>query len=110
MEALARSTYDMLGMRLSERQLRAFRTYAEELSTWNARVNLTAITEPKAVEMRHFLDALTCLLVISPAPGLRVIDVGTGAGFPGLPLHIAYPQTRLTLMDSTGKKLAFLDA
>jgi len=109
MEDLAQSAYDMLGMRLSEWQLRAFNTYAEELATWNARVNLTAITEPKAIEMRHFLDALTCLLVISPAPGLRIIDVGTGAGFPGLPLKIAYPDLSVTLLEATAKKVTFLE-
>lgn len=109
MDALAQATFQMLGLRLTEGQLRAFESYSVELAAWNERVNLTAITEPGAVEMRHFLDSLSCLLVLTPAPGLRVLDVGTGAGFPGLPIKIVYPELRLTLLEATGKKVAFLE-
>jgi 16S rRNA (guanine527-N7)-methyltransferase len=109
MDALAQAAHEMLGVGLSEGQLHAFRTYAEELATWNTRVNLTAIIEPKAIEMRHFLDSLTCLTVLPPAPGVRVIDVGTGAGFPGLPIKIARPEVHMTLLEATGKKIAFLE-
>lgn len=109
MDALAQAAFDMLGVGLSEGQLRAFRTYAEELVAWNTHINLTAITEPRAIEMRHFLDSLTCLRALSPAPGLRVIDVGTGAGFPGLPIKIARPELRITLLEATAKKVAFLE-
>jgi 16S rRNA (guanine527-N7)-methyltransferase len=109
MDTLAQATHEMLDVRLSEGQLRAFQTYADELATWNRRVNLTAIISPQAVEMRHFLDSLSCLLVLQPASGLRIIDVGTGAGFPGIPIKIAYPEVHLTLLEATGKKVAFLE-
>jgi 16S rRNA (guanine527-N7)-methyltransferase len=109
MDALSLAVFEMLGTRLSDGQLRAFESYADELAAWNQRVNLTAITEPGAVEMRHFLDPLSCLLVLPPVPGLRVIDVGTGAGFPGLPIKIMYPELHLTLLEATGKKVAFLE-
>jgi 16S rRNA (guanine527-N7)-methyltransferase len=100
------------GALLDSTQLQAFERYRGELLAWNARVNLTAITEPGEVEVRHFLDSLSCLLAIddlleSRAPA-RVIDVGAGAGFPGLPIKLARPAIRLDLVDSVGKKTAFL--
>jgi 16S rRNA (guanine527-N7)-methyltransferase len=109
MERLARTAYELLSLRLSASQLQAFRRYADELIDWNQRVNLTAITDPADIEVRHFVDSLSCLRVMKPrAPGLRVIDVGTGAGFPGLPVKIACPNVDLTLVEATGKKVAFL--
>lgn len=109
MERLARTAYELLSLRLSASQLQAFRRYADELIDWNQRVNLTAITDPADIEVRHFVDSLSCLRVMKPrAPGLRVIDVGTGAGFPGLPVKIVCPNVDLTLVEATGKKVAFL--
>ena len=79
--------------------------YAELLKEWNEKINLTAITDDEGIAVKHFLD---CLLVSKAAQfkdGNRVIDVGTGAGFPGLVIAAAYPQVDVTLLDSTGKKL-----
>ena len=96
--------------------LPAFQRYFEELVTWNRRLNLTAITEYEQVQVRHFADSLTCLLA---SPGLleaarqglecAAIDVGAGAGFPGIPLKIVWPRLRLVLLESVGKKCAFLE-
>lgn len=97
------------GVQLSSAQLAQFAQYAALLDEWNkTRVNLTAITAPEAVEVRHFLDSLSVLKAFTPSEGLRVIDVGTGAGFPGVPLQIIGPQMQLTLLEATGKKIAFL--
>ncbi len=106
-----------LGIPLSDDQLSAFQIYYETLIAWNARVNLTRITDYQAVQVKHFLDSLSCLAGIgragSPPPWqtgtkLQAIDVGTGAGFPGLPLKIVWPALRLTLLEATGKKVEFL--
>ena len=103
---------------LSSAQLDAFARYRELLLAWNTRMNLTAITEPIEIEIKHFLDSL--LLGRSPhwqasvstnaSVPLRVADVGAGAGFPGVPLYIAYPGMHLDSMESTGKKVTFLQA
>ena len=94
---------------LSEEQLEAFERYSQELLIWNQRVNLTRITEPEEVVVKHFLDSLSVYLALQPLPpSLSLIDVGSGAGFPGLPLKIALPDLRLTLLEVVGKKMAFL--
>lgn len=77
-----------------------------ELLEWNTRVNLTAITDPVEVLLKHFLDSLS-LLALYPAQQARVLDIGAGAGFPGLPLKIARPQWEMVLLEATGKKVAF---
>ena len=104
-----------LGLMLRAEHLRAFQVYYEELIAWNERVNLTAITDYEEVQIKHFLDSLSCLLAIdelpsaiSHMPSAKVIDVGTGAGFPGLPIKIIRPEVRLTLLESVGKKTDFL--
>ncbi|MDY7040993.1 MAG: 16S rRNA (guanine(527)-N(7))-methyltransferase RsmG [Chloroflexota bacterium] len=114
-----------LGVALTKEHIQACKVYYEELVTWNARFNLTAITEYDQVQVRHFLDSLSCVLALvgtdylsSAIPGrtgLRLarsvtcIDVGSGAGFPGLPLKIVFPRLRLTLLEATGKKVTFLE-
>lgn len=95
------------GIPLTAAQLDQFARYAEELRRWNERVNLTAITDPAEIVSRHFLDSLRCAQSWGSVPQ-RLIDVGTGAGFPGLALKIAYPEVALTLVESIEKKAAFL--
>jgi 16S rRNA (guanine527-N7)-methyltransferase len=95
---------------LTADQQRQFVQYQELLLEWNERMNLTAVADPATVPTRHFLDSLSCLLATGPLTGQSLIDVGAGAGFPGLPLKIVYPDLRLTLAESVGKKCAFLTA
>jgi 16S rRNA (guanine527-N7)-methyltransferase len=98
------------GWELTPAQVAAFQTYYDELVAWNERANLTAISGLEAVQIKHFLDSLTCLLAFPAGSGQRVIDVGSGAGFPGLPLCIVRPDLRLTLLEAVGKKTDFLRA
>lgn len=111
MEPLVAGARD-LGIALSDRQLAAFELCYDELMAWNERFNLTAITDWKGVMIRHFLDSLSCLKALPHrelATGARIIDVGTGAGYPGIPLKIVCPGMRLTLLEATRKKVSFLD-
>ncbi len=98
----------MLRPELTQEQLGKFETYYRMLADWNERVNLTAITEPEDVAKKHFIDSLAAAPYLPQ--GARVVDVGTGAGFPGLPLLIVRPDLKLTLMDSLQKRLKFLEA
>ena len=112
MTALAQAA----GLEISPEQARQFDDYRVLLLEWNARANLTAITEPDEVDRRLFLDsmlllpALDAALQLMPASPNRLIDVGSGAGFPGLPIKIMRPDLDITLVEATGKKVAFLDA
>ena len=109
MQPLADEAKRLFGIRLSPQQLTQMQRHADEMALWNRRVNLTAITDPQQVLVRHFLDSLSVAAFVPLRAGMRLVDVGTGAGFPGLPLHIFSPDTRLTLLDATAKKLRFLD-
>ncbi len=110
MELLSKTAH-RFGLRLTPEHLAAFQLYYDELVAWNRRFNLTAVTDYEQVQIRHFLDSLTCLLVNGERarqPVMRVMDVGSGAGFPGLPLKIVCPSLQLTLLEATGKKVQFL--
>jgi 16S rRNA (guanine527-N7)-methyltransferase len=116
-----------LGLCLTSVHVRAFQTYYHELGAWNLKFNLTTVTRYEEVQIKHFLDSLTCLLAL-PVPGaapsaglpdvvplstaetpLLCMDVGTGAGFPGLPLKIMRPTLQMTLLESSHKKVTFLE-
>ncbi len=106
---LLRSVSQSWGLALSDAQLDQFERYADALVTWNEHTNLTAITDRRAIVIRHFLDSLAVAQVWRKAdPPASLADVGTGAGFPGLPLKILWPNLQLLLVESIGKKTAFL--
>lgn len=94
---------------ITDYQAEQFRLYAELLTEWNEKINLTAITDKREIAVKHFADSLTALLC-ADFTDKSVIDVGTGAGFPGLPIRIAAPIANLTLLDSLNKRVNFLNA
>jgi len=96
------------GIALNERQLNLFMQYMQILIEWNEKINLTSITEPVEIIYKHFLDSILINKFYLFQAGQRVIDVGTGAGFPGIPLQILYGELRLTLLDSLKKRIVFL--
>lgn len=107
MENWIRSAEELFGVKLSEEQQEQFRVYEALLLEWNRMINLTAVRDPEGIRLKHFLDSLSCVPVLGDMNGKSLIDVGTGAGFPGIPLRIFYPEMRLTLVDSVGKKTDF---
>jgi 16S rRNA (guanine527-N7)-methyltransferase len=96
-----------LDLSLSDQQLAQFLRYQQELLDWNTRFNLTAITDPEEVQLKHFLDSLS-LLAVYDGSQIDLLDIGSGAGFPGLALKIVRPEWNVTLMEATGKKVTFL--
>ncbi|MBN2550331.1 MAG: 16S rRNA (guanine(527)-N(7))-methyltransferase RsmG [Anaerolineales bacterium] len=107
MKDLVLSAQNLLNIRLTGSQINALQIYEQELLAWNAHTNLTAIRSAEQIRIKHFLDSLTCMLAMRDTPINQVIDIGTGAGFPGLPLKIINPDMRLTLVESVGKKVDF---
>ena len=96
-----------LNIEISEKQLNQFYNYMNILIEWNKVMNLTNITEPEEIIQKHFVDSLTVLKSIKE--NASIIDVGTGAGFPGMPIKIVFPETRITLLDSLNKRIKFLE-
>lgn len=109
MRELVDNAWNLFGIRITDDQLAAFKVYEQQLIEWNNQFNLTAIDNPRQIRVKHFLDSLSCMLAWRNTPTDRVIDVGTGAGFPGLPLKIICPAINLTLVESVGKKAAFCE-
>ena len=100
---------EVLGIKLNEKQIKQFLTYYEMLVEWNSFMNLTAITEFEDVMKKHFIDSISLIKAYDISKPVNVIDVGTGAGFPGLALKIAYPNLKITLLDSLNKRIQFLN-
>src|SRR4030066_1740382 len=107
MQELTQYAQRQLGLRLSRSQLSALSLYERELVDWNTRFNLTAIRDPQEIHIKHFLDSFPCLMALRDTSIGRLIDIGTGAGFPGIPIKIIYPKMQLTLVESVGKKAEF---
>ena len=98
-----------LGINLTDKQLSQLENYYKLLVSWNEKINLTRIIEHDDVYLKHFYDSLTITKVIDLNKDLTLVDVGTGAGFPGIVLKIAYPNLKITLIDSLQKRVNFLN-
>jgi len=107
--AFLRGEAEKIGVYLTHAQTALFMAYKDILLEWNKKINLTAITDERDIILKHFIDSLTVWPHL-PGGALDFIDVGSGAGFPGIPLKIARPDIRMTLLDSTNKKITFLNA
>jgi len=107
MEKLVREAQSLFNVRLTGRQVMALITYERELMDWNRKFNLTAIRDEDSIRTKHYLDSFSCVLAWKASPPARLVDVGTGAGFPGIPLKILYPTLPVTLVESVGKKAMF---
>ena len=99
---------EKMGICLTDEQTEKFQTYAELLVEWNEKMNLTAIKEPREIAVKHFVDSLTIFSCIQPKKEAKVIDIGSGAGFPGIPMKLYREDLKLTLLDSLNKRLTFL--
>jgi 16S rRNA (guanine527-N7)-methyltransferase len=108
MQTLYREARDLLGIDLTPGQLESFELYRRELTAWNQIHNLTAVRDPEQIRLKHFLDSMSCYLAMRGSPMASVVDVGAGAGFPGIPVKILCPSIRLVLVESIGKKVEFL--
>jgi 16S rRNA (guanine527-N7)-methyltransferase len=107
MEKLVRDAQELFNVHMTGGQVMSLITFEKELLEWNKKFNLTAIRDVESIRVKHFLDSFSCILAWKANPPLRLIDVGTGAGFPGIPLKILYPSMKLTLVESVGKKAKF---
>ncbi|MBX3327191.1 MAG: 16S rRNA (guanine(527)-N(7))-methyltransferase RsmG [Nitrospira sp.] len=105
---LLQESSKIIGVTIEPDQTRLFLVYLEQLKTWNQSFNLTAITKDEEIIVKHFIDSLAALQAVNIEPGSRVLDIGTGAGFPGIPLKIVRPDLCMTLIEPAHKKSAFL--
>lgn len=105
---LIRAGADRFGIVLMNNQLAACMLYIQELKKWGQKINLTSITDDREIAIKHFLDSFTLARGFTPRPGLLLLDMGSGAGFPALPLKIAFPDISATLVESVKKKASFL--
>lgn len=107
MNPILKETRDLIGISLSSYQLALLEEYQRELDLWNQHHSLTAITDPEMIRVKHFLDSFSAWRVMNNTPHKNLIDIGTGAGFPGIPLKILLPDTQVVLVDSVSKKTDF---
>jgi 16S rRNA (guanine527-N7)-methyltransferase len=107
MDKLVQDAQALFNVHLTGRQVIALTTYERELIEWNQKFNLTAIRDVAGIRTKHFLDSFSCVLAWKANPPANLIDIGSGAGFPGIPLKIIYPNTKVTLVESVGKKAMF---
>ncbi|MCS7254751.1 MAG: 16S rRNA (guanine(527)-N(7))-methyltransferase RsmG, partial [Armatimonadetes bacterium] len=107
---LFRAACCSFGIHLNTPQVEKFKMLLEMLLDWNKRISLTAITEPSKIVIEHFVDSLAPIAHGLLSEGISIIDVGTGAGFPGLPIAIALPTAFVALLDASRKKMTFLSA
>jgi 16S rRNA (guanine527-N7)-methyltransferase len=107
MEKLVHDAQVLFNVHLTGRQVMSLMLYEKELLEWNQKFNLTAIRDVESIRVKHFLDSFSCVMAWQANPPTSLIDVGTGAGFPGIPIKILYPNLKLTLVESVGKKATF---
>lgn len=107
MDALIQDAKTLFNVHLTARQVMALINFERELMEWNQKFNLTAIRDVESIRTKHFLDSYSCVSAWKANPPKRLVDVGTGAGFPGIPLKIVYPTMHVTLVESVGKKAMF---
>lgn len=107
---LLKKEADSIGVNLNDEALKRFDLFAELLVEWNKKMNLTAISEPDDIVIKHFIDSITPLSYFDIENGAKIIDVGCGAGFPSLPIYIARPDLNVTFFDALEKRLKFIDA
>jgi 16S rRNA (guanine527-N7)-methyltransferase len=107
MEKLVQDAQALFNIHLTGRQVSALTTYERELIEWNQKFNLTAIRDEAGIRTKHFLDSFSCVLAWKANPPANLVDIGSGAGFPGIPLKIIYPNMQVTLVESVGKKAMF---
>ncbi len=107
MDDILDALFDLTGRTLTPGQVQAFGIFENELCEWNQKINLTAIRDRKEIRVKHFLDSITCLPMLGDISDMKLIDIGTGAGFPGIPIKICEPAVKVALTDSVGKKLDF---
>lgn len=109
LEELLDESCKKININLTEKQINQFIEYKNMLIEWNEKFNLTAITDEKEIILKHFIDCLAISVGADLSGSKKIIDVGTGAGFPGVPVKIAFPETKITLLDSLNKRITFLE-